>query len=72
MPVGADGAAAAVDREKNRDPGVWKEAATWREHLVGSPRIAEEVSSWASGETPEEVFYLPTPGPGDSDGGDIY
>jgi hypothetical protein len=28
------------------DPALWKVAASWHEHLVGSPRIAEEVYSW--------------------------
>lgn len=47
-------------------------AGAWRDHLAGPPRVAEEVYSWASGAESDELFYLPTPGPGDSDGGDIF
>jgi hypothetical protein len=25
---------------------VWKAAASWREHLAGPPRLAEDVFSW--------------------------
>jgi hypothetical protein len=54
------------------DPKLWEAAAEWREHIAGRPRIAEEVFSWARGGADGDVSYLPTPGPGDSDGGDIY
>jgi hypothetical protein len=46
--------------------------AFWRDHLAGPPRLAEEVYSWASGADSEDLSFLPTPGPGDSDGGDIF
>ena len=49
-----------------------KVAASWRDHLAGPPRLAEEVYSWASGAESDELSFLPTPGPGDSDGGDIF
>jgi hypothetical protein len=48
----------------------WIEA--WREHLAGQPRLAESVYSWARPRDEEELSFLPTPGPGDSDGGDIF
>jgi hypothetical protein len=61
------------------EPGVGADALValfaavpWREHLDGPPRIAEEVYSWAPTEVAGDVYYLPTPGPGDSDGGDIF
>jgi hypothetical protein len=54
------------------DPSFWKMAASWRDHLAGPPRLAEEVYSWASGAESDELSFLPTPGPGDSDGGDIF
>jgi hypothetical protein len=54
------------------DPKLWDAAAAWREHVAGPPRIAEEVFSWSRSEPAEDVSFLPTPGPGDSDGGDIY
>jgi hypothetical protein len=28
------------------NPGLWQSAASWREHLEGPPRIAEDVYSW--------------------------
>lgn len=54
------------------DPKLWEAAAGWREHVAGPPRIAEDVFSWSRDEPQEEISFLPTPGPGDSDGGDIY
>jgi hypothetical protein len=51
---------------------AWKGAAAWRDHLDGSPRIAEEVYSWVGGAESEELSFLPTPGPGDSEGGDVF
>lgn len=54
------------------DPKLWEAAAGWREHVAGSPRIAEDVFSWSRDEPQDEISSLPTPGPGDSDGGDIY
>jgi hypothetical protein len=54
-------------------PSFWDKAAAWRDHLARPPRLAEDVYSWASGGAEsDELFYLPTPGPGDSDGGDIF
>lgn len=54
------------------DPELWRAAAAWREHIGGSPRIAEDAYSWTRPDRLEELSALPTPGPGDSDGGDIY
>jgi hypothetical protein len=54
------------------DPKLWDAAAAWREYVAGPPRIAEEVFSWSRSESEDDVSFLPTPGPGDSDGGDIY
>jgi hypothetical protein len=53
-------------------PEVWQAASAWREHLAAAPRIAEDAFSWERPELGNSVHYLPTPGPGDSDGGDIY
>jgi polyphosphate glucokinase len=38
----------------------------------GPPGITEDAYSWTRGEPMEDVSFLPTPGPGDSEGGDIY
>ena len=54
------------------DPELWHAAAAWREHIAGPPRIAEDAFSWIRPQGLEELSSLPTPGPGDSDGGDIY
>ena len=54
------------------DPKLWEALSAWDEYVAGPPRIAEEVFSWSGGETAENVSFLPTPGPGDSEGGDVY
>jgi hypothetical protein len=54
------------------DPKLWNAAAAWGEYVAGPPRIAEDVFSWTRSELVEAVSFLPTPGPGDSDGGDIF
>ena len=53
-------------------PELWPAAVAWREHLAGPPRLAESAYSWLRIEESDELSSLPTPGPGDSDGGDIY
>lgn len=53
-------------------PDFWQAAITWGEHIAAAPRIAEGVYSWTRSQEPQELSYLPTPGPGDSDGGDIF
>jgi hypothetical protein len=53
-------------------PELWSAAVAWREHIAGPPRLAESAFSWLRGAESEELSSLPTPGPGDSDGGDIY
>jgi hypothetical protein len=54
------------------DPDLLQAALAWREHVAGPPHIAEGVYSWTRSEESEELSFLPTPGPGDSDGGDIF
>ncbi|HUK94012.1 MAG TPA: hypothetical protein VLU96_03040 [Gaiellaceae bacterium] len=54
------------------DPDFLKTAVSWRDHVAGPPRIAETIFAWTRVEEPESLSYLPTPGPGDSDGGDIF
>jgi hypothetical protein len=51
---------------------LWEAAAAWREVMDGKPRVARLAFSWARPEPSDDVFYEPTPGPGDSDGGDLY
>ena len=47
-------------------------AGAWQEHIAGPPRLAEHVYSWSRGLDSDELSFRPTPGPGDSDGGDIF
>jgi hypothetical protein len=49
-----------------------KVVAEWSDLLAGPPRLAKDAFSWVRPSTPENVAYEPTPGPGDSDGGDVY
>jgi hypothetical protein len=53
------------------DATVLAAAAEWRHLVDGPPRLAELVYSWTQ---PEEsgLVFAPTPGPGDSDGGDLF
>jgi hypothetical protein len=54
-----------------RDPTVLAAAAEWQELVDGPPRFAELVYSWKHPDDSGLVF-APTPGPGDSDGGDLF
>ena len=46
--------------------------ADWAELAAGPPRRAEGPYWWVQPHPTDEAFSTPTPGPGDSDGGDIY
>ena len=54
------------------DPGMWAAAAGWSELVAGPPRIAEDVYSWARTHPSESLSFTSTPGPGDSEGGDVF
>lgn len=62
------------------DRGVWSSAAAWRDCVAGAPRVAKPFYSWAAAPSAGDAFatldaglvFGTTPGPGDSDGGDIY
>jgi hypothetical protein len=54
------------------DASLWQAAAGWTELVAGPPRLAEAGYSWARPHPPEQTFFTSTPGPGDSDGGDVY
>lgn len=47
-------------------------SSAWTEHAALPPRFAEDVYDWIRPEPAENVLYTPTPGPGDSEGGDLY
>jgi hypothetical protein len=39
---------------------------------AGLERVAEEVRSWVRPHVDEYISFAPTPGPGDSEGGDLF
>jgi hypothetical protein len=61
----------AVERLAS-EPALWDELAGWNDLVAGPPRIAEDVYSWIRPHPSEEVFFAATPGPGDSEGGDVF
>lgn len=68
-----EGPASSVTLEvPGQNPALWKAAAAWAECLAGRPRIARRSFAWRRIETPEGVTFAATPGPGDSDGGELY
>jgi hypothetical protein len=62
----------AALRLSAEDPGIWEAAAAWQECIAERPRVARLAFAWERVETPNGVSFEPTPGPGDSDGGDLY
>jgi hypothetical protein len=50
----------------------WSAASVWKDLVGGPPRLAEDAYSWVRSHVPEDVSFEPTPGQGDSDGGDLY
>jgi hypothetical protein len=54
------------------DPELWRVAEAWGECLAGGPRVARTAFFWQRVEGPDGVSFEPTPGPGDSEGGDLY
>jgi hypothetical protein len=52
---------------------IWAAAAAWKELVAGPPRLADDAYSWSRPEEPADYrSFEPTPGPGDSEGGDLY
>jgi hypothetical protein len=50
---------------------LWKAAEAWKDLVAGPPRLAEDSYSWVRPHVPDDVTFAATPGPGDSDGGDL-
>jgi len=61
----------AVDRLVG-DTTLWAAAAAWKDLVAGPPRLAQDVYSWVRAHPAEYLSFEPTPGPGDSEGGDLY
>jgi hypothetical protein len=53
------------------DPTLWKAGAAWRECIAERPRKAEVAYAWDRRADKEGLSHDATPGPGDSDGGDV-
>jgi hypothetical protein len=47
-------------------------AEAWNEGLAAKPRVARTAFSWERTSGPEDASFEPTPGPGDSEGGDLF
>lgn len=54
------------------DPTLWEALGGWSDLVAGPPRMAEDVYSWIRPHPSEEVSFAATPGPGDSEGGDVF
>jgi hypothetical protein len=57
------------------ETNMWASAVAWRPFIAGAPRIAEPSYSWTKGpEVPEAegLSFESDPGPGDSEGGNLY
>jgi hypothetical protein len=54
------------------DPALWRAAVAWRECMAGRPRVAATAFTWVRTTETEGVYFEPIPGPGNSDGGDLY
>jgi len=53
------------------DGSFWKAAVAWEDLVAGPPRIADDAYSWVRPRVPDDLSFAPTPGQGDSDGGDL-
>jgi hypothetical protein len=54
------------------EPHLWTVASEWKDVIAGSPRVAQEAYSWVRPASPGDAMFAPTPGPGDSEGGDLF
>jgi hypothetical protein len=54
------------------DPAIWQAAAAWEECFAERPRVARPGFVWERAEASSDLSFDSTPGPGDSDGGDVY
>jgi hypothetical protein len=62
----------ATLRLPGEDPSVWKAAAAWQQLMAAKPRKATTAYSWTRPRADEGVFFDATPGPGDSEGGELF
>lgn len=50
----------------------WSAASAWSDLVAGPPRLADVSYSWIRPASPDDVSFAPTPGPGYSEGGDVF
>jgi hypothetical protein len=51
---------------------LWRAAEAWSECIAEQPRVARTAFAWQRVEGQEGISFEPTPGVGDSEGGEIY
>jgi hypothetical protein len=51
---------------------AWAAGPAWKDLVAGPPRLAEPVYEWLRSDEDDGLSSAATPGPGDSDGGDIF
>ncbi len=54
------------------EPALWRAAEAWNECLAAKPRVARTAFSWERAQGPAGASFESTPGPGDSEGGDLF
>ena len=50
----------------------WSAASAWSDLVAGPPRLADVSYSWIRPAVQDDVSFAPTPGPGYSEGGDVF
>jgi hypothetical protein len=60
-----------LDRLMTEGP-AWITAVAWKDLVAAPPRFAQTAYAWRRSEPEQQLSSAPTPGPGDSDGGDIF
>jgi hypothetical protein len=51
---------------------LWTAVAAWKDLVVGPPRLADDVYSWVRAPEDDQLSFEGTPGPGYSEGGDVF
>jgi hypothetical protein len=51
---------------------LWSAATVWKELVAGPPRLADNAFSWVRPPEGNDLSFEGTPGPGYSEGGDVF
>jgi hypothetical protein len=51
---------------------LWGAAAVWKDLVAGPPRLADNAFSWVRAPDDDQLSFEGTPGPGYSEGGDVF